>query len=54
MIDDFCRPVERITGRTLQAFHSSTDTEVDGQSVEMFVFHPVGYDGPSRIERTAP
>jgi len=34
--------------------HSSTDTEVDGQSVEMFVFHPAGYDGPSRIERTAP
>ena len=54
MIDDFCRPVEQLTGRTLEAFHSSTDPEVDGQSVEMFVFHPAGYDGPSRIQRAKP
>ena len=52
-IADFGRPVEQITGRTLLAFHSSTDVEVDGQSVEVFVFHPEGYDGPSRIERSA-
>jgi uncharacterized protein YbcI len=52
-VEEFCRPVEQITGRTVRAFHSSTDTEVDGQSVEIFVLHPDGYDGPSRIERTA-
>ena len=46
----FCRPVEQITGRTVRAFHSSTDTEAGGQSVEVFVLHPEGYDGPSRIE----
>jgi uncharacterized protein YbcI len=46
----FGRPVEQITGRTLRAFHSSTDTEVDGQSVEVFIFHPKGYDGPSRTQ----
>ena len=52
-VADFGRPVEQITGRTIRAFHSSTDTEASGQSVEIFVFHPVGYDGPSRIERSA-
>ena len=52
-VEAFGRPVEQITGRTLRAFHSSTDTEASGQSVEVFVFHPVGYDGPSRIERSA-
>ena len=52
-IEEFGRPVEQITGRTLRAFHSSTDTEADGQSVELFVLHPVGYDGPSRIECSA-
>lgn len=52
-IKAFGAPVEHITGRTLRAFHSSTDTEVDGQSVEVFVFHPEGYEGPSRIDRAA-
>ena len=52
-VEEFCRPVEQITGRTVRAFHSITDNEVDGQSVEIFVLHPDGYDGPSRIERTA-
>ena len=52
-VEAFGRPVEQITGRTLRAFHSSTDTEVDGQSVEVFIFHPAGYDGPSRIDRAA-
>jgi uncharacterized protein YbcI len=47
---EFCEPVEQITGRKVRSFHSSTDTEVDGQSVEVFVLHPEGYDGPSRIE----
>ncbi|HEX8105290.1 MAG TPA: Na-translocating system protein MpsC family protein [Solirubrobacteraceae bacterium] len=52
-VRDFGHPVEQITGRTLRAFHSSTDTEASGQSAEVFVFHPVGYDGPSRIDRTS-
>ena len=51
---EFCEPVELITGRTVRAFHSSTDTEADGQAVEVFVFHPEGYDGPSRMERADP
>jgi uncharacterized protein YbcI len=50
-VREFCVPVEQITGRKVRSFHSSTDTEADGQSVEVFVLHPVGYDGPSRIER---
>lgn len=50
-VREFCEPVELITGRKVRSFHSSTDTEVDGQSVEVFVLHPVGYAGPSRIER---
>ncbi len=51
-VEEFCRPVEQITGRTIRAFHSSTDTEAGGQSVEVFVMHPEGYDGPSRTELT--
>ena len=46
----FCDPVERITGRTVRAFVSGIDTQVEGLSIESFVFHPAGYDGPSRIE----
>ena len=49
-VEAFGRPVEQITGRTLRAFHSSTDTEAGGQSAEVFVFHPEGYDGPSRTD----
>jgi len=45
---EFCSPIERITGRTVRAFISGTDTEADGLSVETFVLHPPGYDGPSR------
>ena len=52
-VKEFCRPVEQITGRTIRAFHSSTDTEAGGQSVEVFVMHPEGYDGPSRFELAA-
>jgi hypothetical protein len=26
--------------------------EVDGLSMESFILHPEGYDGPSRAERT--
>jgi uncharacterized protein YbcI len=49
----FCEPVERITGRKVRSFLSSTDTEVDGLSMETFVLHPSGYDGPSRIDAEA-
>jgi uncharacterized protein YbcI len=53
-VTEFCEPVERITGRKVRAFLSSTDTEVDGLSIETFVLHPAGYDGPSRIETARP
>lgn len=46
--DEFCSPVEDITGRKVRAFSSGIDTEVDGLSIETFVLHPAGYDGPSR------
>jgi uncharacterized protein YbcI len=49
-VPTFCEPVERLTGRKVRAFHSSTDTAVDGMSVEVFVLHPEGYEGPSRSE----
>jgi uncharacterized protein YbcI len=44
----FCEPIERLTGRKVRAFVSGLDTEADIAS-EMFVLHPVGYDGPSRM-----
>jgi uncharacterized protein YbcI len=49
-VREFCEPVEQITGRKVRGFHSAIDTEADGQTVEVFVLHPEGYDGPSRIE----
>lgn len=49
-IAEFCRPVERITGRKVRAFLSGIDTAEDGCSVEMFVLHPAGYEWPSRID----
>jgi uncharacterized protein YbcI len=47
---DFRETIERITGRKVRAFISGIDSEVDGVSVELFLLHPEGYDGPSRIE----
>jgi uncharacterized protein YbcI len=47
-LSEFCEPVERITGRKVRSFLSGIDTEVDGLSMETFVLHPDGYDGPSR------
>jgi uncharacterized protein YbcI len=47
-VEGFCEPVERISGRKIRAFISGVDTRVDGLSIEMFILHPVGYDGPSR------
>jgi uncharacterized protein YbcI len=49
-VREFCEPVERITGRKVRAFLSSTDTEVDGLSMETFLLHAPGYEGPSRID----
>ena len=53
-VREFCEPVEQITGRKVRAFLSAVDTEVDGLSTEVFVLHPAGCDGPSRIQRAAP
>ena len=47
--DVFCAPVERLTGRKVRAFLSGIDTEAD-LACEMFVLHPEGYDGPSRVD----
>jgi uncharacterized protein YbcI len=49
-VREFCEPVERLTGRKVRAFISGIDTEVDGLSTELYVLHPAGYTGPSRIE----
>jgi hypothetical protein len=49
-VREFCEPVERLTGRKVRAFVSGTDTEVNGLSMETFLLHPAGYDGPSRID----
>jgi uncharacterized protein YbcI len=49
-VKEFCEPVERLTGRKVRAFVSGLDTEVDGLSVELFILHPEGYEGPSRSE----
>ena len=53
-VREFCEPVERLTGRKVRAFHSSIDTHAEGMSVESFVLHPEGYDGPSRVEHAEP
>jgi uncharacterized protein YbcI len=47
-VDEFCEPIERLTGRKVRAFVSGIDTAVDGLSVETFVLHPHGADAPSR------
>ncbi len=47
-VDAFCEPVERLTGRRVRAFLSGIDTHAD-VATEMFILHPDGYDGPSRI-----
>jgi uncharacterized protein YbcI len=54
-VREFCEPVERLTGRTVRAFTSATDTEVNGLSVETFVLHPAGTSGvPSRAASAEP
>ena len=52
-VREFCEPVEQITGRKVRSFVSGIDTETDGLSIETFVLHPAGYDGPSRSEAAA-
>ena len=47
-VEEFCKPVESITGRVVRAFHSSIDTRRDGQAAEVFVLYPEGREGPSR------
>src|SRR4051794_6120669 len=47
-VEEFCEPIERLTGRKVRSFHSSIDTKVDGMSVETFILYPPGYSGPSR------
>ncbi|HYF26997.1 MAG TPA: Na-translocating system protein MpsC family protein [Baekduia sp.] len=49
-IREFCQVIERLTGRRVRAFTSAIDAEVDGLSVETFILHPDGFDGPSRAE----
>ena len=49
-VSELCRPVEELTGRKVRAFISGIDTAVDGLSTEIFVLHPPGYDGPSRVD----
>jgi uncharacterized protein YbcI len=48
-LGDFCRPIERLTGRKVRAFVSGIDSVVDGLSVELFVLHPEDTSEPSRI-----
>ncbi len=44
----FCEPVERLTGRKVRAFISGIDAVTD-VATEMFLLHPAGYDGHSRV-----
>jgi uncharacterized protein YbcI len=53
-VQEFCGPVEQITGRKVRAFMSAIDTEADGLVTEIFILHPQGYDGPSRVEHAEP
>jgi uncharacterized protein YbcI len=52
-VREFCEPVERLTGRTVKAFISGIDTQVDGLAIETFILHPEGSNAPSRIDRAA-
>ena len=45
----FCDPVERITGRTVRAFVSGIDTQVEGLSIEAFVLPS---DGRTTVRRS--
>jgi len=47
-VQEFCEPVERLTGRKVRAFISGIDAAVDGYAVELFVLHPHDSTAPSR------
>jgi uncharacterized protein YbcI len=50
-VDEFCTPIERVTGRKVRAFISGIDTAAgDGLAVETFVLYPEGSEEPSRAE----
>jgi uncharacterized protein YbcI len=49
-VEDFCSPVERLTGRKVRSFLSAIDTQVAGMAMETFVLFPEGYEGPGRID----
>lgn len=52
-VEEFCSPVERITGRKVRSFTSGIDTEQD-VSVETFLFFPRGEeDGASTGKNTS-
>jgi uncharacterized protein YbcI len=53
-VGGFCGPVERLTGRTVKAFISGIDTDVDGLAIETFILHPEGSTAPSRIDKSEP
>lgn len=53
-VREFCDPVEKVTGRTVRAFHSSIDTKANGMAIETFVLYSEGQEGPSRSELEQP
>jgi uncharacterized protein YbcI len=48
-VEEFCEPIERITGRVVRSFISGTDTQVEGLSMETFILHPD--DGGEHMSR---
>ena len=48
-IHAFCEPIERLTGRRVRGFISGIDPRED-IGAEIFLLHPPGYDGPSRMD----
>lgn len=48
-MEEFCEPIERVTGQKVRSFISGIDTVTD-VSIETFVLYPKGSDGPSRTE----
>jgi uncharacterized protein YbcI len=53
-VREFCEPVEQIVGRKVRAFMSAIDTEANGLVSKIFVLHPEGYTGSSRIDHAQP
>src|SRR3954453_7904292 len=54
LVQEFCEPVERLTGGTVRAFVSGTDSQVDGLAGETFILWPAdAQDARSRSELSA-